>query len=226
MKNLVVTLDINYPKEITDITYPCMKEYAENINADFKIINERKNPELPVPMEKFQLYNLCKDYDWVIFLDADCLINPDTFNFTKAVEPDIIIVAEYLDILKSKDPQFKTTNVMGKYNLDLHTPFSFLVFHSSQKNVVYNWDNPLQYVTYVNETLSMKKNGKKSEWHLDEFLLSVNITRYGINTASLKDDFPRVTVAHDGSYLTLQQKIDFLTQQYSFLNTTKKINYF
>jgi hypothetical protein len=42
MKKLLITFDINYTKEITDITYPYMKSYADKIGADFKIITERK----------------------------------------------------------------------------------------------------------------------------------------------------------------------------------------
>ena len=212
MKNLLVTLDINYPKEITDLTFPYIKEYSKNINADFKIITERKYPELPIPMEKFQLYNVCNNYEWTIFLDADVLVNPKTIDFTKVIEKNVVIVSEYLDIFNSKDPQFQTKNVMNKYNLDIHSPFHFLAFNISQKNVVKPWDNPLQYKNYINITNGMKKNNTKQEWHLDEFFLATNIVKYGISTISLKDDLPHNTVSHNGNYLTVEQKITFLKE--------------
>ena len=41
MKKVLVTLDINYPKEITDLTFPCMKQYAKNIGAEFIILKEK-----------------------------------------------------------------------------------------------------------------------------------------------------------------------------------------
>lgn len=210
MKNLLVTLDINYPKEITDLTLPYMQEYAKNINADFKVITERKYPELPIPMEKFQLYEICEDYKWTIFLDADVLVNPKTMDLTKVIDSDVIIVSEYLNILNSKDPQFQTENVMNNYNLDIHSPFHFLAFHVSQKNVVKPWDTPLQYINCVNITTGMKKNNTKQEWHLDEFLLATNIVKYGISTVSLKDDFSHTTISHNGNYLTVEQKVSFL----------------
>ena len=77
MKKLLVTLNINdFDKEITELTFPYMKEYAQNIGADFYIIKERKFLNLPVMLEKFQIYDISKDYDWIIYLDADCIINP------------------------------------------------------------------------------------------------------------------------------------------------------
>jgi hypothetical protein len=223
MKNLVTTLDINYPKEITDLTFPYMEEYAKNIDADFKIITERKFSELPIPMEKFQLYEICKDYEWTIFLDADCLVNPKTINFTKVVECDIVIVSEYLDILNSKDPQFETKNVMGKYDLDIDAPFSFLSFHNSQKNVVKPWGDPLQYKKYINVTEGMKKYNINQEWHLDDFLLATNIVKYGISTVSVKNDFPHTTIAHNGNYLNLREKVNSIKQNIERLKNLSNI---
>ncbi len=224
MKNLVVTLDINYPRDITDLTFPYMQEYAKNIGADFQVITERKYTDLPIPMEKFQLYDLCEDFDWTIFLDADCLINPNTLDFSKVVENNIVIVSEYLDIFNSNDPQFKTKNVINQYNLDLHAPWHFLAFHVSQKNVVRPWENPLQYKHHINITNGMIKNNKPQEWHLDEFLLATNIVKYGISTVSLKDDFPHTTISHNGNYLNLQQKINFLQQNIERLKTISNIH--
>ena len=77
MKKLLVTLNINnYDKDITNLTFPYMRQYAQNIGADFHIINERKFPNFPLMIEEFQMYDYSSEYDWIIFLDADCLINP------------------------------------------------------------------------------------------------------------------------------------------------------
>jgi len=42
MKKALVTMDINYPKEITKITFPYLKQYANKIDADFIVIDSRK----------------------------------------------------------------------------------------------------------------------------------------------------------------------------------------
>ena len=55
-----------------------MREYAKNIGADFHIIKEEVFLNYPVMLEKFQIYEISKDYDWIIYLDADCLINPNS----------------------------------------------------------------------------------------------------------------------------------------------------
>ena len=45
MKKLLV-LDIgDYDREITNITFPYMKQYAKNIGADFHVITQRKFPD-------------------------------------------------------------------------------------------------------------------------------------------------------------------------------------
>ena len=68
MKKLLVTLNINdYDKEITELTFPYMKEYAHNIGADFHIITERKFPNFSITLEKFQLYEISEEYDKIIF---------------------------------------------------------------------------------------------------------------------------------------------------------------
>ena len=51
MKKLIVTLNVNYSKEITDITYPYIESYAKKIDADFKVISERKFHNFPVNIE-------------------------------------------------------------------------------------------------------------------------------------------------------------------------------
>ena len=114
MKKLLVTLNINdYDKEITELTFPYMKEYAQNIGADFHIIAERKFLNLPVMLEKFQIYDISKDYDWIIYLDADCLINPNSVDLTTLVEEDRVLIAKYT----SPTHHFYPENIEGKYNL-------------------------------------------------------------------------------------------------------------
>jgi hypothetical protein len=214
MKNLVVTLDIKYPKEITDLTFPYMQEYAKNIDADFKIITERKYPDLPIPMEKFQLYELCEYYDWTIFLDADDLINPKSVNLTKIIEKHTVIVSEYLNY-----------KVNPQYNIDvkIHCPFHFLCFHKMLKNVVKPHKSPKKFLKYINLKKELIENNKDISWHLDELILSKNIVKHKIPTISLKDDIIKLynlnILAFDGNYLNLQQKIDFIQKNIERLKT-------
>jgi hypothetical protein len=225
MKKTVVTLDINYPKEITDITFPCMEKYAENIGAEFLVLTERKFPDLSITQEKFQLYDLSEDYDWIIFLDADDLINPDSMDFTKIVSEDVVIVSEYLNFLKK--PQFVMKNILGKYNLNIHAPFHFLCFNKLMKNVVKPYKNPEELIDYVNLNSEMICNSKDKSWHLDEFILALNIVKYGIDTISLVDDIIKPNnlniLAFDGRYLTTEQKIIKLKENVKKLKNMNKV---
>jgi hypothetical protein len=215
MISLVVTLDIDYPKEITNITFPLMEKYAKNINANFKIIQERKYPNLPITLEKFQLYDLSADYEWIIFLDADVLINPNTVNFTKIIDKNVVVVSEHIDVSKLKTPQFQTKNVMGNYSISSHSPFYFLAFHNSQKAVVSPWEDPLQYKNYINKN---KKSNFKQEWYLDDFLLAINIVKYNVHTLPLKNNFLHNTIAHNGSGDSIDKKVKFLKNQQFFVD--------
>jgi hypothetical protein len=206
MKKLLVTLNIgDYDKEITDLTFPYMRQYAQNIGADFYIIKERKVPDLDINLEKFQLYDICLEYDWIIFLDGDCLINSKGIDLTKLVEEDRVLIAKY----NPPTHHFHPENIEGKYNLQYYAPFFFLVFHKNSRNCVKPYENPLNYYNHINfestneefQQYFKNKNLPKIEdlngIFLDEFLLTLNLHRYNIKTASLHEDFPELNmIAH------------------------------
>ncbi len=94
MKTVVCTLNIgNYQPAIRALTYPLMQQYAEKIRAEFVEITERKFPDWPVVMEKFQCAEIGRKYDadWVIFFDADALVSPEFFNPTTHLGLDTVL---------------------------------------------------------------------------------------------------------------------------------------
>ena len=203
MKKLLVTLNINdYDKEITELTFPYMREYAKNIGADFHIITERKFLNVPLRLEFFQLYEYSKTYDWIIFLDADCMINPKGVDLTTLVEEDRVLIQKYV----SPTHHFHSENIKGKYNLKFYAPFFFLVFNKNSRDCVKPYQNPYDYYEYINlnskhpemETY-MKIRTHLSEKEIkdtliDEFLLTLNLHKYNIKTASLQEDFPELNI--------------------------------
>lgn len=64
------------------LTLPNLKAYADRLKADFHVISERKFQDWPVVCEKQQIYELGKDYDWNISIDADMLVHPQIDDFT------------------------------------------------------------------------------------------------------------------------------------------------
>ena len=203
MKKLLVTLNINdYDKEITELTFPYMREYAKNIGADFHIITERKFLNVPLRLEFFQLYEYSETYDWIIFLDADCMINPKGVDLTTLVEEDRVLIQKYV----SPTHHFHSENIKGKYNLKFYAPFFFLVFNKNSRDCVKPYQNPYDYYEYINlnskhpemETY-MKIRTHLSEKEIkdtliDEFLLTLNLHKYNIKTASLQEDFPELNI--------------------------------
>ena len=41
------------------------------------------------------MYEFSNSYDWIIFLDADCLINPNGKDLTKLVDDDVVLIAKH-----------------------------------------------------------------------------------------------------------------------------------
>jgi len=223
MKKVLVTLDINYPKEITDLTFPYMDQYAKNIGAEFVILKERKYPNLPITQEKFQLYDI--DADYIIFLDADTLINPNSFDLTTAVSDDIVIVSEYLN----PHNQFWPNNILGKYTLDTHFNAYCLVFSKKCKNCVEPWQSPLDFEKYIKIQEShriyelINSKAIKKAWFLDEFFISLNIIKYGLSTVSLKQDFMyNNIVAHTTG--TIDKKVKMLKENIEILKNMSNLN--
>ena len=233
MKKLLVTLNINdHDKEITELTFPYMKKYAQNIGADFYIIKERKFLNLPVMLEKFQIYNISKDYDWIIYLDADCIINPKTIDLTSLVEKDRVLVSDYI----SPDHHFHSKNIEGKYNLQYYAPFFFLAFHNKNRDCVKPYENVNQYRDYINlnsshpemirymKTKSDIIDGDIKISMLDEFFLTLNLHRYNIKTAALKKDFSELsTISHISD--SKENKIKHLKKAIKRIKSFNSISY-
>lgn len=85
VKKTIYTLAIdNWAPDITSLTFPLLKRYAEKIGADFYVIEKRAYNDWPITYEKFQIYQLAQimNNDWNIYFDADALVHPETPDFT------------------------------------------------------------------------------------------------------------------------------------------------
>ncbi|MBU1487625.1 hypothetical protein KKH56_06225 [bacterium] len=78
LKKAVITLNIgDLYCEMSEISHPTMKAYANKMDADFIVINQVKVKMHPLHFEKWQMYDLLFEYDRIIFLDTDILVRPD-----------------------------------------------------------------------------------------------------------------------------------------------------
>lgn len=87
IRTAVVTLAIGeeFCNKIASITHPSLKEYANKIGSDFIVLGERKLPHAHFFYEKFQIIELFKSYDRIIYLDSDIIVRADTPNLFNIV---------------------------------------------------------------------------------------------------------------------------------------------
>lgn len=86
MKRAVVTITIgkNY-EEVSNLSHPTIKKYADKIGAEFVVINNLRT--LP-HWEKFQIFNLLKEYERIIYIDTDILVRDDCPDLFEIVPMD------------------------------------------------------------------------------------------------------------------------------------------
>lgn len=172
------TLNIdNYAPEITEVTYPWIKYYAEKIGADFRIINERKWPNAPATYEKLQLFTEGEAYDWNIYIDSDALIHPDMFDVTRHIYPDTVLqYGSDLAGTRWKDDKYFRRNTRQISSCNWFTVAS---------NDCLDLWHPLEDLTIEQALANIKPQLKEaktcSDGHLiDDYVLSRNISRFGL----------------------------------------------
>lgn len=76
-KLLVVTRSDSRIKEMTDITHPIIKKFAEKWGAEFRIFEEREWPVHPRHYRIMELGELLNVYDRALCIDSDVIITPN-----------------------------------------------------------------------------------------------------------------------------------------------------
>jgi len=97
IKNAIITISIGKENnKILSLSQPFFEMYAKNCNVDFIIINKASiNAHNNHPhYEKFQLLDYLNDYDRILFLDSDIIVQEHTPNLFEIV-PETHIGAVY-----------------------------------------------------------------------------------------------------------------------------------
>lgn len=190
MKKTLYTLDLNPDvyKEITDLTYPLMKEYCRKIEAEFYIISDRKFPEFKSPTyEKCQVYQLSQDRgdEWSIFLDADALIHPETPDLTTLAPKDTVLHNghDFAGVRWRYDRFFRRDGrhigspswlcVASDWCIDLFKPLDDLT--------------PEQAYANIFPTVPELKNGYEPWRLIEDYVFSRNIAKYGLKFDGFHD---------------------------------------
>ena len=187
MKKQIITINIdNYCPEITKLTFPNMERFAQKTGADFNIITTRAF-NIATNYEKFQLRKLSKGYDWTLYLDADCLINPDIPDFTEFTPKDTTLIHGF-DYAPTR---FKSTQYNHRSNCYKGIP-SWCVWFSdwvaedlwTPMKSLNDWSKLCKNITPT--TPETNSATPEPDHYMDDYLLSQNIARYNLKTKSIQ----------------------------------------
>lgn len=179
VKKTLWTLNIDgYAPEITQLTYPLMLGYARKIGADFRIINQRRFPDMPLTYEKMQIFDLGRESDWNIYIDSDAVIFPDMIDVTERVPKDTVVHYGH-DHASNRwrgDEYFRRDGrdigscnwftVASNWCMDLWHPLDDLSLEEA--------------LARIKPILIERVAGITPEHLIDDYVLSRNIARYGL----------------------------------------------
>lgn len=224
MKKLIVTMCMdNWEPDITSQTFSLMKFHATKIGADFKIIDQRKFPHLPLQCERFQIADLVDSYDWIIQLDADLLMHPDMPDVTELLNKDTILISTWDWLTK----RFKSDQYFRRDGRHISVPGFFTVTSDWMKDF---WKMPedltieecISKCTPVLHEFAGRQMG--SDHIVYDYILSRNVAKYGLKVLSLQELFKKCSVGDrmplngiedyimHNSYLPLHQKKQHIQQ--------------
>jgi len=211
LRKTVWTLNIdNYAPELCELTYPLILAYARKIGADFRIINERRFPEMPVTYEKLQIFYLGRGNDWNIYIDSDAVVFPDMFDVTERIPKDT--VAHY-----GRDHagnRFRGDAFFRRDGRNIGSCNWFTVASDWCMDLWHPLDDlSLDQAIECIQPIVLERNAGIDAAHLiDDYVLSRNIARYGLKFRTVADLMKESS--DSGNYfwhthrMTLEKKIE------------------
>lgn len=158
----IVTED--WMPDFSTLTLSLIRRWADRISSDFHIINSRKFEGYPINYEKFQIYELGKEYFWNIFIDADFIINPDKLEDpTSNRDPNYV----YVECTTDLGMYYNTCPYFKGMSRALTDPFVVSSFytHDIWEPLDIKYEDAVKYCKYprmISEftlTYNMVKNG-------------------------------------------------------------------
>ena len=205
-KKTIYTLNVNgYSHEITALTYPLIRRYADKICADFYIIEDRKYPDYAPVYEKMQIYDLQyqRGDDWSIYIDSDALVHPDMFDITEFIGKNTVCHngADMANNRWRYDRFFRRDGrhigscnwltVASDWCRELWQPLDDITYQDALDNIF-----PIQ--EELNTVITR-------DHLIDDYVLSRNIARYGLHFKTVMQIMTEFNIP--GSYLWHQYTI-------------------
>lgn len=186
MTKCVWTLNVNHwAPELCLTTYPYMLHFARKIDADFVIIHERTHPaDQCEALEKLQIYELGRPYDWNLYIDSDCVVFPDMFDPTEHVKKDTVI--QYS--LDHAGNRFRYDGYLRRDGRDIGCCGLFSVVSDWCLDFFHPLDD-LSYEDAVKQIFPIVKErmaGVTPEHLIDDYITSRNVARFGLKITTIE----------------------------------------
>lgn len=106
--------------EMLRLTRPLMQAYADRVNAD--LIDLDNDTESWGFMEKFRTWHFAKEYDEVLFVDADCVIKPECPDLFSMYTQSIVAHDDWSRLFKTDWLERERATVAAKTGISIeHT---------------------------------------------------------------------------------------------------------
>jgi hypothetical protein len=201
-----------YAPDITALTYPLIRFYADRIGAGIRMITKRRFPDWPPVYEKLQIFDLAQRYpaDWHIYIDSDALVHPETVDFTEFLPRDTVahygvdmanVRWKYDDYFRRDGRNIGSCNwlaIASSWCLDLWRPLEDLTL--------------AQAVANIYPTVNEHHHVITAEHLIDDYVLSRNIARFGLKFETIQSlnkriGIPDAVFFHHQYTLTPEQKL-------------------
>lgn len=193
MKKTIYTLNVdNYAPDIVELTRPHLEFYAKRIGAEIVDVTERKWPDMPVVYEKLQIYDLAKanGSDWNIYVDSDCLIHPETIDFTNFIPRDTVfqngkdmanIRWKYDEYFLRDGRNIGTCNwftIFSNWCVDMYKPLDDMTLEECKASMF--------------PTVEERTTVVDTDHLIDDFVISRNVARFGLKYVNVPEIYEKV----------------------------------
>lgn len=205
MKKIVFVVRVDdYFPELCEITTSTIKHYADKIGAEYREIRERKFLDFPPTYEKMQIFELGKNYDFCLLIDADFVIHKDAPDFTMGILPG------YVGFLFgfNADTMFEIDDVFMKDGRNIGIASNFVL----TDRLTHNLWKPLDI------SWAEAKTKTKREFIIDEYCLSRNFAEHRFNFTGLnyceeiKYLFRHIGVSEKDKYSCLSEARSYINE--------------
>lgn len=197
MKKRIFTLDVDgqYNQEIKDLCVPYQALFADKIGASYTILTRREfsnptDPTKPAISDKFRLFSFAQEEDtWTWFLDIDAMIHPDALDITALIRPESVFMYG-----RDCSIQRFRNNVYFRRDQRWHGACTWNVLCSHVTADL--WTPPMDpawCATQIRPTV-FERHVKTPASLLDDYSLSFNIARFGLQYSSWADIEPLLKI--------------------------------